>query len=53
MIAFDGPKTGLVVMTNSSNGESIFRELLATLIGDTFTPWEWERYVPYDAAPAR
>ena len=52
MIAFDGPKTGLIVMTNSSNGESIFRELLATLIGDTFTPWEWERYVPYDAAEA-
>jgi CubicO group peptidase (beta-lactamase class C family) len=50
MIAFDGPKTGLIVMTNSSNGESIFRELLTTLIGDTFTPWEWERYVPYDAA---
>ncbi|HEU4556551.1 MAG TPA: serine hydrolase domain-containing protein [Longimicrobium sp.] len=52
MIAFDGPQTGLIVMTNSSNGESIFRELLATLIGDTFTPWEWERYVPYDAAEA-
>lgn len=52
MIAFDGPKTGLVVMTNSSNGGSIFRELLATLIGDTFTPWEWNRYLPYDAAAA-
>lgn len=50
MITFDGPKTALIVMTNSSNGESIFRELLATLIADTFTPWEWERYVPYDAA---
>jgi hypothetical protein len=52
MITFDGPKTALIVMTNSSNGESIFRELLATLIADTFTPWEWERYVPYDAAGA-
>jgi CubicO group peptidase (beta-lactamase class C family) len=49
MVAFDGPKTALIVMTNSSNGESIFRELLATLIGDTFTPWEWERFTPYDA----
>ncbi|MBV9110777.1 MAG: beta-lactamase family protein, partial [Gemmatimonadetes bacterium] len=52
MIAFDGPKTGIVIMTNSSNGESIFRELLATLVGDTFTPWEWEGYTPYDAEPA-
>jgi CubicO group peptidase (beta-lactamase class C family) len=48
MVAFDGPKTGIVIMTNSSNGEGIFRELLATLIGDTFTPWEWEGYTPYD-----
>jgi CubicO group peptidase (beta-lactamase class C family) len=52
MIAFDGPKTAIVIMTNSSNGESIFTELLATLIGDTFTPSEWERYVPYDAPAA-
>ncbi|HET6764127.1 MAG TPA: serine hydrolase domain-containing protein [Longimicrobiaceae bacterium] len=49
MITFDRPGTALVVMTNSSNGESIFKELLATLIGDTYTPWEWERYTPYDA----
>lgn len=52
MIAFDGPKTAIVIMTNSSNGESIFTELLATLIGDTFTPSAWERYVPYDQAAA-
>lgn len=50
MITFDDAKTGIVILTNSSNGESIFRELLATLIGDTFTPWEWNRYTPYDAA---
>jgi len=49
MITFDRSGTALVVMTNSSNGESIFKELLATLIGDTYTPWEWERYTPYDA----
>jgi CubicO group peptidase (beta-lactamase class C family) len=50
MISFEEPKTAMVIMTNSSNGESIFTELLATLIGDRFTPSEWERYVPYDAA---
>jgi CubicO group peptidase (beta-lactamase class C family) len=50
MITFEQPGTAIVIMTNSSNGESIFTELLATLIGDRFTPSEWEQYVPYDAA---
>jgi CubicO group peptidase (beta-lactamase class C family) len=52
MVAFDGPRTAMILMTNSSNGESIFTELLATLIGDTYTPSVWERYVPYDRKPA-
>jgi CubicO group peptidase (beta-lactamase class C family) len=51
MIAFEEPGIAVVIMTNSSNGEGIFTELLATLIGDRFTPSEWERYVPYDSPP--
>ena len=50
-ITFEEPRTGIVIMTNSDNGESIFMELLATLIGDTFTPWRWENYLPYDRPP--
>jgi hypothetical protein len=50
MIAYPGTGTGLVIMTNSSNGESIFKALLAELIADRWTPWEWNRYTPYDAA---
>jgi len=44
------PKTGIgiIIMTNSDNGESIFKYLLENLIGDTFTPWYWENYIPYD-----
>ncbi len=38
----------IIIMTNSANGELIFKELLETLIGDTFTPWKWEGYFPYD-----
>lgn len=38
----------IIIMTNSANGELIFKELLETLIGDTFTPWKWERYFPYN-----
>jgi CubicO group peptidase (beta-lactamase class C family) len=38
-ITFEEPRTAIVIMTNSDNGESIFKELLEALIGDTFTPW--------------
>lgn len=46
-VCFDKPKIGIVIMTNSSNGEGIFKELLESLIGNTFTPIEWEGYTPY------
>lgn len=36
----------IVVMTNSSNGERIFKELFEGLAGVTI-PWEWEQYTPY------
>lgn len=49
MIAFDDKETGIVIMSNSDNAESIFQELLATLIGDTYSPCEWNRYTPYNA----
>ncbi len=45
----DGPKTGMVIMTNSSNGEGIYKELLETLLRNTFTPIEWEGFTPYNA----
>lgn len=39
---------GIMIMTNSDNGEGIFKELLEVALGDTYTPWEWENYIPYD-----
>lgn len=36
----------IIIMTNSANGETIFKQLLETLIGDTVTPWQWEEYFP-------
>ena len=39
----------IIIMTNSDNSESIFKELLEKIIGDTFTPWQWECNTPYDA----
>lgn len=47
-ICFPEKKTAIVIMTNNDNGESIFKELLEFAIGDTFTPWRWENYLPYN-----
>lgn len=49
MVVFPDKKTALVMMSNSNNAEGIFKELQATLIGDTYSPWEWDGYVPYEA----
>ncbi|MBC7886777.1 MAG: beta-lactamase family protein [Ferruginibacter sp.] len=47
-IGFPDKGIAIIMMTNNDNGESIFKELLATAIGDSFTPWYWENYIPYD-----
>jgi CubicO group peptidase (beta-lactamase class C family) len=52
-VCFPRAKMGIVIMTNSSNGEGIFKELLETLLNDTFTPIEWEGYTPYNELPPR
>lgn len=46
-ICFPDKKIAIIIMTNNDNGESIFKELLAYTIGDKYTPWQWENYVPY------
>lgn len=38
----------MLLLSNSSNGESIFLYLANELLGETGLPWEWEGYVPYD-----
>jgi CubicO group peptidase (beta-lactamase class C family)/uncharacterized Tic20 family protein len=47
-ILFPKLKKGMLIMTNSDNGESIFKELLEIALGDIYTPWQWENYVPYN-----
>jgi D-alanyl-D-alanine-carboxypeptidase/D-alanyl-D-alanine-endopeptidase len=47
-IIFPEKGTGIIIMSNSDNAESIFKELLEVAIGDRFTPWYWENYIPYD-----
>jgi CubicO group peptidase (beta-lactamase class C family) len=41
---------GILIMTNSSNGESIYAELLQTLLKNRFTPLEWEGFPPPSGA---
>jgi CubicO group peptidase (beta-lactamase class C family) len=48
-VCFDDAKLGILIMTNSSNGEGIYKELLETLQKNTYTPIEWERFTPYNA----
>ncbi len=52
-VCFDKQKSGLVIMTNSGNGEGIFKDVLETVLKDMFTPIEWEGYTPYDKLPPR
>ncbi|MDW3646577.1 MAG: serine hydrolase domain-containing protein [Bacteroidia bacterium] len=47
-IMFPEKGIGIILMSNSDRGESTFKELLELTIGDTYTPWEWEFYIPYD-----
>lgn len=47
-IIFPEAQKGIMIMTNSDNGESIFKELLEVSIADTYTPWYWENYIPYN-----
>jgi CubicO group peptidase (beta-lactamase class C family) len=52
-VVFDQSKTGLLIMTNSANGEAMFKELIETLLKNSYTPIEWEGYTPYDKLPPR
>jgi CubicO group peptidase (beta-lactamase class C family) len=47
-VMFDDRGIGIVIMSNSSNAEGIFLELMDVAIKNVYTPFEWEGYVPYD-----
>jgi CubicO group peptidase (beta-lactamase class C family) len=47
-IIFPDKQMGILIMTNSDNGEGIFKELLDVAIADEYTPWRWQNYIPYD-----
>jgi CubicO group peptidase (beta-lactamase class C family) len=43
--------SGILIMTNSSNGEGIFKPLLDSILGATSFPFDWEGYTPYNLLP--
>jgi CubicO group peptidase (beta-lactamase class C family) len=47
-ICYPQKGSAVIIMTNSSNGESIFKELLELVTGDNALPWRWENYIPYN-----
>jgi CubicO group peptidase (beta-lactamase class C family) len=47
-IIFPSQGKGIIIMSNSDNAESIFKELLEFALADFYTPWYWENYIPYD-----
>jgi hypothetical protein len=38
----------IIIMTNSDNGYKIYKELCEKIIGDTYSPWKWMGFIPYD-----
>lgn len=46
-ILFPEKNMGILLMSNSDNAESIFKEVLNIGIRDIYTPWFWEDYIPY------
>jgi CubicO group peptidase (beta-lactamase class C family) len=46
-VYFDKAGIGMLIMTNSSNGEGIYQELLETVLKNTYTPVKWESFTPY------
>jgi len=52
-VYFRQPKIGMVIMTNSSNGETIYDALLQTLQNNNFTPLEWEGFPRRSASEAQ
>jgi CubicO group peptidase (beta-lactamase class C family) len=42
---------GILILTNSSNGEGIFKPLIDSIMGATSFPFDWEGYTPWNLLP--
>ena len=46
VVCFEGSRTCMLTMTNSSKGEDIQDALLRNVLADAFTPVEWQGFQP-------
>jgi len=46
MIGFPDRQSAMILMSNSGRGDRVFVELFATLLGNRYSPWAWNRLVP-------
>ena len=46
MIGFGDRQRGMIVMTNSGRGDTLFPLLFDRLLGDRFSPWAWNGFTP-------
>jgi CubicO group peptidase (beta-lactamase class C family) len=46
-VGFPEKGTALIIMSNSDNAESTFKEIIEYTTGNTYTPWFWEGYIPH------
>jgi CubicO group peptidase (beta-lactamase class C family) len=47
-IIFPEKRIAILLLSNSDNVGSVFKELLEISIGDTYMPWKWGNYISYD-----
>jgi CubicO group peptidase (beta-lactamase class C family) len=52
-IGFQRPRSGVLMMANSSNGNKLFFPALELMQGRTCLPWFWMAYIPYDRPELR
>ena len=48
VVCLERSRNCMLVLSNSSNAESIFPYLLQSVLGQTCYPWYWDGYIPYD-----
>lgn len=48
VVCLERSRSCMLVLSNSSNTESIFPYLLQSTLGQTCFPWYWAGYIPYD-----
>ena len=52
MLGLASQRSGIVMLSNSSNAERMFAPAVRTLFGELCLPWYWMSYVPWDVTLA-